>query len=171
MKRRITNGKPTPGTLFYRLKQFSRNEMKPGLSCHLKSGRYVTPWGFASHTIRVTTPTKSVKLSVLLELHDVSDDTHVANRGRYVTSVAEAQSIIDDYNFFNQDLKFRLVSYVHEHHDVRGRDIRSKLNNIVISRGVNTRTISTPRGIYGTASYRQVITRLKQAKNPYDLPF
>ena len=171
MKRRITNGNPIPGTLFYRLKQFSRNEMKTGLSCHLKSGRYVTPWSFASHTIRVATPTKSVKLSVLLELHDVSDDTHVSNLGRYVTSVAEAQKIKDDYNFFNEDLKFRFVSYVHDHQDVRGRDIRSKLDNIVISRGVNTRTISTPRGIYGTASYRQVITRLKQAKNPYDLPF
>ena len=91
MKRRITNGKPIPGALFYRLKQFSRNEMKPGLSCHLKSGRYVTPWGFASHTIRVTTPTKSVKLSVHLELRDISDDTHIANRGRYVTSIADAQ--------------------------------------------------------------------------------
>lgn len=78
MKRRITNGKPTPGTLFYRLKQFSRNEMKPGLSCHLKSGRYVTPWGFASHTIRVATPTKSVKLSAHLELRDISDDTHTS---------------------------------------------------------------------------------------------
>ena len=85
MKRRITNGKTIPGTLFYRLKQFSRNEMKPGLSCHLKSGRYVTPWGFASHTIRVSTPTKSVKLSAHLELRDISDDTHIANRGRYVT--------------------------------------------------------------------------------------
>lgn len=171
MKRRITNGKPIPGTLFYRLKQFSRNEMKPGLSCHLKSGRYVTPWGFASHTIRVATPTKFVKLSVLLELRDASDDTHIANRGRYVTSIADAQKIIDDYNFFNEDLKFYFVRYMHEHKDARGRDIRSKLDNIVISRGVNTRTISTPRGIYGTASYRQVITRLKQAKNPYDLPF
>ena len=171
MKRRITNGKPTPGTLFYRLKQFSRNEMKPGLSCHLKSGRYVTPWGFASHTIRVATPTKSVKLSVLLELHDVSDDTHVANRGRYVTSVAEAQSIIDDYNFFNEDLKFYFVRYMHEHKDARGRDIRSKLNNIVISRGLNTRTISTPRAPYGTGSYRQIVTRLKEIRDTNDLPF
>ena len=81
------------------------------------------------------------------------------------------KKIIDDYNFFNEDLKFYFVRYMHEHKDARGRDIRSKLDNIVISRGVNTRTIPTPRGIYGTASYRQVITRLRQAKNPYDLPF
>jgi len=171
MKRHIANGEPVIGTITYRLGQYERHQMRPGLTHHFQSGRYIKPWRIGSHTIRVATPTKSVKLSVLLELHDVSDDTHVANRGRYVTSVAEAQSIIDDFNFFNQDLKFRLVSYVHEHHDVRGRNIRSKLDNIVISRGVNTRTISTPRGIYGTASYRQVITRLKQAKNPYDLPF
>lgn len=171
MKRRITNGKPIPGTLFYRLKQFSRNEMKPGLSCHLKSGRYMTPWSFASHTIRVATPTKSVKLSVLLELRDVSDNTHVANRGRYVTSVTEAQKIIDDYNFFNEDLKFRLVSYVHEHKDVRGRNIRSKLDNFNFARGLNTRTIPTPRAPYGTGSYRHVVTRLKQIIDIRDLPF
>lgn len=171
MKRRITNGKHIPGTLFYRLKQFSRNEMKPGLSCHLKSGRYVTPWSFASHTIRVATPTKSVKLSVLLELHDVSDDTHVSNLGRYVTSVAEAQKIMDDYNFFNEDLKFRFVSYVHEHQDVRGREIRSKLDNFSFARGINTRTISTPRAPYGTGSYRRIVTRLKQIADIRDLPF
>lgn len=171
MKRRITNDKPIPGTLFYRLKQFSRNEMKPGFSCHLKSGRYVTPWGFASHTIRVAAPTKSVKLSAHLELRDISDDTHIANRGRYVTSVAEAQKIIDDYNFFNEDLKFRFVMYRHEHQDARGREIRSKLDNFSFARGINTRTISIPRAPYGTGSYRHVVTRLKQIIDIRDLPF
>ena len=171
MKRRITNGKPTPGSLFYRLKQFSRNEMKPGLSCHLKSGRYIKPWRVGSHTIRVATPTKSVKLSVLLELRDVSDNTHVSNLGRYVTSIAEAQDVIDDFNVSNQDLKFRLMSYLHEHKDIRGRKIHSKLNNFSCARGVNTRTISTPRAPYGTGSYRQIVTRLKEIRETNDLPF
>ena len=171
MKRHITNGKPVIGTITYRLGQYERHQMRPGLTHHFQSGRYIKPWRIGSHTIRVATPTKSVKLSVLLELHDVSDDTHVANRGRYVTSVAEAQNIIDDFNFFNQDLKFRLVSYVHEHHDVRGRNIRSKLDNFNFARGFNTRTISTPRAPYGTGSYRQIVTRLKEIRDTNDLPF
>lgn len=171
MKRHITNGKPVIGTITYRLGQYERHQMRPGLTHHFQSGRYIKPWRIGSHTIRVATPTKSVKLSVLLELHDVSDDTHVANRGRYVTSVAEAQNIIDDFNFFNQDLKFRLVSYVHEHHDVRGRNIRSKLDNFNFARGLNTRTISTPRAPYGTGSYRQTVTRLKEIRDTNDLPF
>lgn len=171
MKRRITNGKPVIGTITYRLGQYERHQMRPGLTHHFQSGRYIKPWRIGSHTIRVATPTKSVKLSVLLELRDVSDDTHVANRGRYVTSVAEAQSIIDDFNFFNQDLKFRLVSYVHEHHDVRGRNIRSKLDNFNFARGLNTRTISTPRAPYGTGSYRKTVTTLKEIRETNDLPF
>ena len=171
MKRHITNGKPVIGTITYRLGQYERHQMRPGLTHHFQSGRYIKPWRIGSHTIRVATPTKSVKLSVLLELHDVSDDTHVANRGRYVTSVAEAQSIIDDFNFFNQDLKFRLVSYVHEHHDVHGRNIRSKLDNFNFARGLNTRTISTPRASYGTGSYRQIATHLKEIRDTNNLPF
>ena len=171
MKRRITNGKPIAGTITYRLGQFDRHQMQPGRTHHFQAGRYIRPWRMGSHTIRVATPTKSTKLSVLLELRDVSDNTHVSNLGRYVTSVAEAQKIMDDYNFFNEDLKFRFVSYVHEHQDARGRDIRSKLDNFSFARGINTRTISTPRAPYGTGSYRHVVTRLKQITDIRDLPF
>ena len=171
MKRHITNGKPVIGTITYCLGQYERHQMRPGLTHHFQSGRYIRPWRVGSHTIRVATPTKSVKLSVLLELRDVSDNTHVANRGRYVTSIAEAQDVIDDFNVSNQDLKFRLMSYLHEHKDIRGRKIHSKLNNFSCARGLNTRTISTPRAPYGTGSYRQIVTRLKEIRDTNDLPF
>lgn len=171
MKRRMTNSKPIAGTITYRLGQFDKHQMQPGRTHHFQSGRYIKPWRVGSHTIRVATPTKSVKLSVLLELRDVSDNTHVSNLGRYVTSIAEAQGVIDDFNVSNQDLKFRLMSYLHEHKDIRGRKIHSKLNNFSFARGINTRTISTPRAPYGTGSYRQIVTRLKEIRDAHDLPF
>lgn len=171
MKKRIITGKPVRGSFYLKLNRFVQGDVKPGINRRLKPGRYIAPWHKSFHTIQVQTPTKAVKLSMLVQFYDVSDHTTIAHRGRYIRSMAEIDEIISKYNYFNEDIHLEPMSYRHEHVDARGHDIRSSLNSISLIHGVNTRSIQTVTAPYGTGAHRHAMDNLKAVYENDGLPF
>lgn len=171
MKKRMITGKPVRGSFYLKLNRFKQGDVKPGVNRRLKPGRYLTPWRKGYRTVQVQTPTKTVKLSILVCFCDVSDKTPLATRGRYVRSMADADEIISKYNCFNEDIRLEPISYRHEHMDARGREIRSRLDSISLIHGINTRPIQTVTAPYGTGTHRHAMDNLKAVYENDGLPF
>lgn len=171
MKKRIITGKPTRGSFYLKLNRFKQGDVKPGVNRRLKPGRYLTPWRKGYHTVQMQTPTKTVKLSMLVRICDISDRIVIAHRGRYISSMAEADKIINEHNCFNEDIRIEPISYIHEHMDARGRDLRSRLDSISLIHGINTRSIQTVTAPYGTGAHRRAMDNSKAVRENDGLPF
>lgn len=146
---------------------FEQERLRPRRNRHYHLGRQRETWYPHERTVYVSDPTKHIKCYAELSVQDTLPDQTMTHK-----FIAEPMSLtaidtyIAEHNHLNKDFQITDKKLIHRHYDYKNKTIVQSnwYNTLRHLKGTmhRKRMVLTASTSYGTTTYRQYITQLKE---------